>query len=216
MNISYLENVAAANKSLIIWFSNIEQMHKGIQMFSEENILQKENTQFGKWYTGEGQIFSSFESFRAIEEPYNSMYSKYIEYIELYNQPIKKGLFSNNEKKRKSELSVILEEIKTSKNQLINYLSFFETNLKQSLLFKKESEKEKITTVSDENISTNKVSEEEIIEVESSPIESDSNQEITINPEVTSTKEIGQLDKPKIENESKEIDIEEEIRRILS
>jgi len=44
MNISYLENVAAANKSLIIWFSNIEQMHKGIQMFSEENILQKENT----------------------------------------------------------------------------------------------------------------------------------------------------------------------------
>ena len=220
MNISYLENVASAKKSLIIWFSNIEQMDKGIQMFSKENTLQKDDTQFGKWYTGEGQTFSSFETFRAIEEPYNTMYSKYIDYIELYNKPIKKSFFSNSVGKRKTNLSIHFEKIRKSKDLLIDIVSFFEKNLEQSLLFKKDSEKEKSSNVSNDYVSTNVIATEEVKPKQKEegfvPIEFDNNQEEIANSEHSLDKKTTQLDKSKIETESKEIDIEEEIRRILN
>lgn len=218
MDISYLENVATAKKSLVIWFSNIEQMAKGIQMFSTENTLQKEETQFGKWYEGEGQTFSSFESFRAIEEPYHLLYAKYIAYIELYKQPIKKGFFSNHKEKRNKELSLLFEEIRVSKNKLISIVSNFEKTLEQSLLFKKKEENLKPNTSTTNSLKESIVSEKKINlkKENSSFIESFGITKKTKNFEENTQKETHQTESNSTVNNSTDIDIEEEIRRILS
>lgn len=217
MNISYLENIATAKKSLVLWFSNIEQMAKGIQIFSTENTLRKEDTLFGKWYEGEGQTFNSFETFRAIEEPYHILHSKYIAYIDLYKQPIKKSFFSKHKDKRKKELSLLFEEIRDSKDLLISTVSNFEKTLQQSLLFNQKEEIIKTNTeieTKKKTITNNKAA---IPKKENLPfIDSLKKQEKTKYIEDNTQENMNLNQNNPTKNKSTDIDIEEEIRRILS
>ena len=206
MDIRYLENLATAKKSIDLWFSNIEQMNKGIPMFSEENSVSKEQTVFGKWYQGEGQIFSSFETFRAIQEPYDTLYDIYKEFLYLYKKPLKKSLFSNTKEKRQEELTAIFEKIRKHKDQLQELILRFEDNLKQSLLYKKTSDVETMETVSKEEAFVKKT-----ITEHTAPKETDNKTEDT-----TKEKETTSVNKSTNKEKLPEIDIEEEIRRILS
>lgn len=135
MNIQYLNNVASARDSLKLWLSNLEQKHRGIQMFSKEKDTDRENTEFYKWYYGEGQTFSSFEAFREIESHYHKMFDHFIAYNKLSKTPIKKTWFSNNTKNRKTELNVIFKRIEFTSIALIEHITFFENKLIESPLF---------------------------------------------------------------------------------
>jgi hypothetical protein len=158
MNREYLEHVSYVKESLSIWLSNVEQLHNGIQMFSNENDLDRKNTDFAKWYFGEGQIFSSFETFRVLEGFYDEMYDFYINYNELREQPVKKGLFSNNVEKRKKELDALFIDVKKSTRKLIKSVEIFEENLKTSPLF--EEAKSTIQAVEKPTESFNVITEE--------------------------------------------------------
>ncbi len=139
MNKEYLNHVKYVKESLNIWFSHVEQLHNGIQMFSKENDLDRKNTDFAKWYYDEGQIFSSFDTFRTLEPFYNEMYDVYIDYTELRNKPVKKGLFTNHAEKRKNELDELFVALRKNARKLIKSVEIFEENIKSSPLFGEES-----------------------------------------------------------------------------
>lgn len=216
MNIRYLENVSTAKKSLIIWFSNIEQMHKGIKMFSEENTLLKEDTLFGKWYLGEGQVFSSFESFRAIEEPYTNLYNQFINYLELYHKPVTKSFFSNQKEKRKTELAIQFNSLRENKDKLLELVTSFEDNLKQSLLFKDDFKREEKVKKNQEQVFLNDSPKEKEIYIKKDVKAQEIKKQETSN--ILYNKSTNESESPEKQNTNKpiEIDIEEEIRRILN
>ncbi len=135
MNQIYLEHVREAKESLRIWFSNVEQMHNGIQMFSKENDLDRKNSDFAKWYYGEGQTFSSFETFTVLEIFYDDMFDLFLDYTNLNNTPVKKGLFSSNAEKRKSELTGVFNNLRRAGRKLIKSVDIFEEKLVKSPLF---------------------------------------------------------------------------------
>ncbi len=201
MNKKYLENVSNAKHSLQIWFSSLEQKNKGIEMFSNENELDRNNTPFAKWYFGEGQVFSSFESFRILEKNYNEMYDLFLEYESLYNTPVKRSLFSNKSEKRKIELNAICQSIKKSKDELIRYVSFFEDKLKDSPLFEDVKKEYKSTPAIENSI------EKELL---------DKKEETTVIKDNQETPQSDLESTNKSYNDLPDIDIEEEIRRILS
>ena len=135
MNQTYLEHVRDAKESLTIWISNVEQMHNGFQMFSKENDLDRNNSDFAKWYYGEGQTFVSFKEFNLLEAFYDEMYDLFLEYVDLDNTPVKKALFSNQADKRKSELSALFVSLKKAARKLIKSVEIFEEKLVKSPLF---------------------------------------------------------------------------------
>jgi len=135
MNQLYLEHVRDAKESLRIWISNVEQLHNGIEMFSNENELDRNNTDFAKWYYGEGQTFISFETFKALEPFYNEMYDLFLEYTDLSKTPVKKSFFSSNADKHKKELSSIFLNLRKSARKLIKSVDLFEEKLENSPLF---------------------------------------------------------------------------------
>ncbi len=135
MDIKYLNNLTIAKESLNVWLSNVEQLHLGNQMFAKANDLDRNNTPFYIWYNGEGQTFSSFETFQVLEPFYNEMYDQFITYIKLLNQPIKKSLFSNEKEKREKDLNILYQDLKQYSRKLIKSVEIFEEKLKNSPLF---------------------------------------------------------------------------------
>lgn len=135
MDIKYLENLSKAKESVKVFLSNLEQVNFGNQMFAKANDLDKNNTDFAKWYFGEGQVFSSFDSFKILETFYNDMYDTFIKYMELKEKSVKNSLFSNKVKKRKIELDELFQEVKQNARKLIKSIELFEEKLKNSPLF---------------------------------------------------------------------------------
>lgn len=269
MNQQYLDNLANAKESLKIWFSNFEQKNIGNHMFSHENKIDREKTDFAMWYYGEGQTFSSFETFRDIEVYYNKMYDLFLVYNRLYSKPVKKSFFSNKFEKHKQALNVLFKKIEASSNELIDYVNLFQNTLIESPLF---VEKEDLfDTISEEKSITEKkpdivteleeiqinsnaeeqsqeiggdaifeldkeeLIEEQIPETEENPVveedskankltEEDNSEDDIETEQIKEKKAI--LEISRIESEKKpkagnfkidnEIDIEEEIRRILN
>lgn len=140
MNIKYIENLIVAKESVIVWLSNVEQLHFGNQMFAKANDLNRENTEYYTWYHGEGQTFSSFESFQVLQLFYDEMYDKFIEYMTLREQPLKKSLFSNAKEKRQEELNTVFHDLKQNTRKLIKSIDIFEEKLKTSPLFHEHTE----------------------------------------------------------------------------
>lgn len=135
MNIKYIENLIVAKESVIVWLSNVEQLHFGNQMFAKANDLNRENTDFYTWYHGEVQTFSSFESFQVLQLFYNKMYDKFLDYMNLREQPLKKSLFLNTKDKRQEELNTVFHDLKQNARKLIKSIDIFEEKLKTSTLF---------------------------------------------------------------------------------
>ncbi len=135
MDIKYLNNLTIAKESLNVWLSNVEQLYLGNQMFAKANDLDRNNTPFYIWYNGEGQTFSSFETFQVLEPFYNEMYDQFITYINLLNQPIKKSLFSNEKEKREKDLNILYQDLKQYSRKLIKSVELFAEKLKNSPLF---------------------------------------------------------------------------------
>lgn len=265
MNKQYLNNVATAKESLNIWLSNLEQKHRGNRMFSKENDTDRKNTDFYKWYYGEGQTFSSFETFRDIESHYHKMHDHFLAYNTLSKTPIKKTWFSNKTEKRKTELGLIYKKIVSSSNTLFEHITFFENKLFESPLFADVSKPntpeveeifddkteeifnivDEITPISDikppdekssiiiETVDDNK--EEEILPILDKKhlgdkietlIEFDTDNKVVAEEIAQEGEKKAILEIPKRESEKNqlkdnnkiltEIDIEEEIRRILS
>jgi len=144
MNRQYLENLENAKESLKIWISNLEQKNLGNQMFSSEIEIDKNKTDFAIWYYGEGQTFSSFETFRNIESHYHSMFDRFLEYNYLNKQPIKRGFFTNNTEKRKESLNNIFKKIRSGYDRLQKQVDFFQNTLIESPLFANSSVVEKL------------------------------------------------------------------------
>jgi hypothetical protein len=165
MDHKYLDNVVNAKESLQIWFSYIEQLHNGINMFSSENDLNRNNTEFGKWYYGEGQTFVSFDTFKALGPFYEEMYDLYLDYLTLHNKPLKKGFFSNDKEKKNKKLSKIYQDLKQSARKLIKSVEIFEEKLRNSPLYDDSYSKPSESTNVEVFVSTNIANlEDEILE----------------------------------------------------
>lgn len=135
MNAKYIENLIVAKESLKIWMANMEQFHYGNPMFLNANSNEADKTEFANWYYGEGQTFSSFETFNVLEPFYQDMYTQYNQYVTLFHEPLKKSLFTNEKEKRQKALDELFNQIKQSSRKLIKSVEIFEDKLKTSPLF---------------------------------------------------------------------------------
>lgn len=219
MNQQYLENLDSAKESLKIWISNLEQKNLGNQMFSSEIEIDKNKTDFAIWYYGEGQTFSSFEAFRNIENHYNSMYDRFLEYNYLNKKPIKRSFFSNNTERRKEFLNNIFKKIKSSYDELEEQVKLFQNTLIESPLFSSSSVAEKLQE--DESLESNIEFEssdefaEEIVdnELETSSEFNDIDEFVNQKPSYSEEQETSQ---PENEYEFKDIDefIDQELTQL--
>ncbi|GEM_PF-2362364 len=135
MDLKYLDNINIAKESIKVWLSNLEQLNFGNQMFAKANEFDRNTTEFAKWYYGEGQTFSSFESFEILEGFYNDMYDGFSKYMQIFEGPLKKSLFSNAKEKRQNQLEELYNDIKQKGRKLLKSIEIFDEKLKVSPLF---------------------------------------------------------------------------------
>ena len=213
-----------AIKSIRIWFSNTRLMHQGNKLFTSHANQDLKQPKFAKWYYGEGQIYKDVESYKIIEKYYKSSFDAYLAYNKLYKSPVKKGFFSSKTK-HNNELNGLIYDFQEKIKILIKSVEFFKKRLVELPLNQEIS----VSTpaIAKTTINTNKkdnkntlveIDYEKKLYQEVAKVKKQLEQEYqlrieaektTLNSKITLTSEKGK-------SIQKDIDIDEEMRRILS
>jgi len=128
-----LEQVRKAKLGHKKWMSYAKAIHIGINLDKDAVPMIETDCNFGKWYYGEGQIFSDLESFQAIEAPHSLLHQTYMRLYKDRRKPVKSGFFvskskAQNEKKRK--LDELMNQLIQVAQLLMDSLKEFEEDLK--------------------------------------------------------------------------------------
>lgn len=163
MKKEYISNIEEAIKSIESMASSINLLHSGNKMFAEKTLVSKVNTNFAKWYYGDGEVFSSFTSFKKIASYYNTFYDAYQNYYLKYNEPVKKGFFSSNKSQIEDELNDLLDNVDIDSNSLVNVIKLFKTELLASPLYNEPAKKTVVVeSKQEEKISVDRKTSEEL------------------------------------------------------
>ena len=213
-----------AIKSIEIWFANTRLMHQGNKLFKNHANQDLKQPKFAEWYYGEGQVYKDVESYKIIEKYYKSSFEAYVAYDELYKSPVKKGFFSGKTK-RNNELHELIYNFQEKINILIKSVEFFKKRLLELPLKQEISVSTPI--IADTTINTNEkdtnntlaeIDYEKKLYQEVAKVKKQLEKEYllrieaekaTLNSKITLTNEKGK-------SIQKDIDIDEEMRRILS
>jgi len=128
-----LEQVRKAKLGHKKWLSYAKAMHMGINVDKDAVPMIETECDFGKWYYGDGQIFSDLESFQAIEEPHGLLHQTYMKLYKARRKPIKSGLFVSKNKARNEKqksLDNIMNQLIQIGQMLMDRLKEFEDDLK--------------------------------------------------------------------------------------
>ncbi len=116
------------------WMSYAKAIIMGLPLDKKAVPLIETDCSFGKWYYGEGQIFSSLETFEAIEDPHTLLHGLYMKLYKLQKEPPKGGFIFTpkrlNEKKRKKEMEKITLQMEATSNLLLEALKDLENEIK--------------------------------------------------------------------------------------
>jgi hypothetical protein len=89
-----IQHLRAAKSGHIKWRSYAQALVAGLPLDENKIPVIHTDCKFGKWYYGHGQSLSSFESFRAIEEPHEMLHSIYHKLVNALHSNDGGGLLS--------------------------------------------------------------------------------------------------------------------------
>ena len=128
-----IEQVRKAKLGHKKWISYAKAMHMGIGIDKDAVPMMETDCAFGKWYYGDGQVFSDMESFQAIEVPHSMLHQTYMKLYKARKKPVKTGLFVSKNKAQ-NEKQVALDNIMKQLTQvsqiLMDNLQEFENDIK--------------------------------------------------------------------------------------
>ncbi len=122
-----IEKIRKAKMGHKKWLSYAKAIHMGINVDKDAIPMLETDCDFGKWYYGEGQIFSDLESFQAIEAPHSLLHQTYMKLYKARRKPAKTGLFVSKNKAH-NEKQKGLDNIM---NQLVQVGQILSDNLKE-------------------------------------------------------------------------------------
>ncbi len=128
-----IEQIRKAKAGHKRWMSYAKAMHMGIKVDKDATPLVETDCSFGKWYYGEGQIFSEMDSYQAIEEPHEMLHQTYMKLFKTKKQPLKTGLLVSKSralKERQNELDELMKQLTYVSQMLMENLKEFESDLK--------------------------------------------------------------------------------------
>ncbi len=128
-----IEKIRKAKMGHKKWVSYAKAMHMGINVDKDAVPMLETDCDFGKWYYGEGQIFSDLESFQAIEAPHSLLHQTYMQLYKARRKPVKTGIFisknkAQNEKQKK--LDNLMNQLLQVSQILTDNLKELETDIK--------------------------------------------------------------------------------------
>ena len=128
-----IEQIRKAKLGHKKWISYAQAMHMGIGVDKDAVPMIETDCSFGKWYYGDGQVFSDMESFQAIEVPHSLLHQTYMKLYKARKKPVKSGLFvskSKEEKKKQESMDKLMNQITQVSKILIDNLQEFENDIK--------------------------------------------------------------------------------------
>jgi hypothetical protein len=127
-----LEKIRHAKTGHKRWMSYAKAIHMGIPVEKEAVPVIETDCDFGKWYYGEGQIFSKLDSFKAIEEPHSMLHQKYMEIYRVRKEPLKTGFFTSEKSarnKKQQQLDILMGHLVQIADMLMEALETFESDI---------------------------------------------------------------------------------------
>jgi len=116
------------------WMSYARAIVLGLPIDKKSVPSVETDCNFGKWYYGEGQIFSSLETFEAIEEPHTLLHKLYMRLYKLQKETPKTGFIFTpkrlSEKKRKEEMDKIAAQMESVSGLLLASLKDLEREIR--------------------------------------------------------------------------------------
>jgi len=128
-----LEQVRKAKLGHKKWISYAKAIHMGINVDKDAVPMMETDCNFGKWYYGEGQIFSDMDSFQAIEQPHGLLHQTYMKLYKARRKPVKSGFFVSKSKaqnEKQTQLDTIMNQLLQVSQMLMDNLKEFEEDLK--------------------------------------------------------------------------------------
>ncbi len=128
-----LEQIRKAKLGHKKWISYAKAMHMGIGVDKDAVPMMETDCNFGKWYYGEGQVFSDMESFQAIEAPHSLLHQTYMKLYKARRKPVKSGLFVSKSKaqnEKQANLDNIMNQLLQVSQILMDNLQEFENDIK--------------------------------------------------------------------------------------
>lgn len=116
------------------WISYAKAIHMGISVDKDAIPMLEMDCSFGKWYYGEGHVFSNMDSFQAIEEPHSLLHQTYMKLYKARKKPIKTGLFVSKSKatsEKQSSLDKLINQLLQISEILMDNLLEFENDLRK-------------------------------------------------------------------------------------
>ncbi len=116
------------------WMSYAKAIHMGIPVDKDAAPMIETDCSFGQWYYGDGQIFSSLDTFQAIEQPHSMLHNKYMQIYKLKRKPLKTGFFTSKnsaQKKKNEELDRHMKQLVSIADMLMEALGEFEKEVKE-------------------------------------------------------------------------------------
>ncbi|MGD2082920.1 MAG: CZB domain-containing protein [Chromatiales bacterium] len=109
-----LEMLSHARSAHLQWRARAQALVAGVPLEKEQVPVAYTDCKFGRWYYGVGQRLSSLESFKAIEEPHQSLHLIYMRiFKELFGEDDRSGLAKlfGSGKRRKAQHTAQAEQI---------------------------------------------------------------------------------------------------------
>ncbi len=128
-----LEQVRKAKTGHKKWMSYAKAIHMGIKVDQDAVPMMETECSFGKWYYGDGQIFSDMDSYQAIEEPHEMLHQTYMRLYKARKKPVKTGFFVSKSKaanEKQSQLDNLMKQLNHVSQILMDNLKDFENDLK--------------------------------------------------------------------------------------
>ncbi len=122
-----IEKIRKAKMGHKKWVSYAKAMHMGINVDKDAVPMLETDCDFGKWYYGEGQIFSDLESFQAIEAPHSLLHQTYMQLYKARRKPVKTGMFVSKNKAQNEKQ----KKLDNLMNQLLQVSQILSDNLKE-------------------------------------------------------------------------------------
>ncbi len=127
-----IEQVRKAKLGHKKWISYAKAIHMGIQVDKDAVPMMETECSFGKWYYGDGQVFSGMDTYQAIEEPHGLLHNTYMRLYKARKKPLKTGFFVSKSKAQQEKQAVIeklMDQLLQISEILMNNLKDFELEL---------------------------------------------------------------------------------------
>ncbi len=128
--------IHTAKRAHISWLSHAQALVSGLPLEKESIPIFATDCQFGQWYYREGQMLSSIDEFKAIEQPHKDLHQVYMKIFKLLFTEHKISLLQKilglASKAKQSDIAManrLLSQLEHISENMLKHLEALETTI---------------------------------------------------------------------------------------